>query len=98
MNFIWQVHKNVMLCSHHWSTNHIILGGVFRTQPNIYNGDFLRKWLKVKRLYILQKSSIVDVWESSKDASNTALIDYKDQWEKLGAKQLGTKYLTNVSI
>lgn len=46
----------------------------------------------------MQKRSIVDVSEISKDAADTALIDYKDQWEKLGAKQLGTKYLTNVSI
>ena len=44
--------------------------GVFKTQPNIYDGAVLQKWLTAKSLSIFsQKSSILDFSLGSKYAT-----------------------------
>ena len=50
--------------------------GLFRTQSNIYNGAFLRKWSTVfSRWLFSQKSFIIDVWLNPKYASGILYVN-----------------------
>ena len=55
---------------------------VYSENPINHDGAILRKWLRAKSFYIiLQKSSIIDVWQGSKYASTkclATLLEVKD--------------------